>query len=117
MLEHHDELVRTVATALFDGERAIDTAIADLARLPGSIAAVRLQAALPFGTGQGALSDAAEALTLMVRARHHMARAHDRLRQTGADIGITETSFGDVLPCPEMQSLPTADETVMRLVA
>lgn len=100
MLNRRDELARSVADTLFAGERAIDSAVVDLSRLPGSIAAVRLEAQLPFGVGQGALSDAAEALNLMIRARHHMARAHDRLREAGAEIGLDVVAFGDVLPCP-----------------
>lgn len=121
-----DELARSVADTLFAGERAIDSAVTDLSRLPGSIAAVRLEARLPFGMGQGAMSDAAEALTLMIRARHHMARAHDRLREAGAEIGFDITAFGDVFPCPPAEAVlsapsappaPSGDQPHIRLVA
>ncbi|UUL82336.1 hypothetical protein [Sphingomonas qomolangmaensis] len=91
--------------------------MADLSRLPGSIAAARIAAQLPFGTGQGALSDAAEALALMVRARHHMARAHDRLREAGEEIGLDVTAFGDVFPCPPSAAADPGVEGPLRLVA
>lgn len=116
MLNRRDELARSVADTLFAGERAIDFALTDLSRLPGSIAAVRLEAQLPFGTGQGALADAAEALNLMIRARHHMARAHERLREAGAEIGFDVTAIGDVLPCPQTGAAE-APEPRVRLVA
>lgn len=119
MFDRRDEMARNVAAILFAGENAIDTALTDLAQLPASIAAVRLEGKLPFGMGQGALSDAAEALNLMIRARHHMARAHDRLREAGSEIGFDVTAFGDVLPCPEAAAMPDTAEAAapLRLVA
>lgn len=117
MLNRRDELARSVADTLFAGERAIDSAVADLARLPGSIAAVRLEAQLPFGVGQGALSDAAEALTLIIRARHHMARAHDRLREASVEIGLNITAYGDIFECPDATSGHLSEEPRVRLVA
>jgi hypothetical protein len=106
----------TVAETLFAGERAIDDAVSRLSVLPGTITAARTSANLPFGAGQGALSDATEALTLMVRARHHMARAHERLRETGTEMGLDPTAYGDIFECPK-ENGSTQDQPLVRLVA
>lgn len=113
MLNNTTELANEVARTLLAGERAVDVAVADISNLPGAIIAVRLEAELPFGTGQGALSDVAEALNLMIRARHHMARAHSRLREAGTETKL----FGDVFPCPESGAAPPATRPEIRLVA
>jgi hypothetical protein len=116
MSNTNEKAARAVAASLFAGERAIDDAVASLCTLPGTITAARTDANLPFGSAQGALSDATEALTLLVRARHHMARAHQRLRENGEEMGLDEVAFGDVFPCPP-ESGAVIDTPAVRLVA
>jgi hypothetical protein len=116
MSQSHEKIARVVAESLFAGERAIDNAVSSLSVLPGTITAARSEAGLPYGAAQGALSDATEALTLMVRARHHMARAHERLRETGEDMGLTEVAFGDIFECPP-EGRSAAEAPTVRLVA
>ena len=100
MSNAHTAVAQSVADRLFAAERAIDSAVLGLSQLPGTITTARTDAKLPFGSSQGPLSDAAEALTLMVRSRHHVARAHDRLRETAVGADMEIEAIGDIFECP-----------------
>ncbi len=80
-------------------EASTDAHLAASGTLLVSLASGGEEAGLPFGALQGAIADASEAISLAVRGRHHLARAHTRLLATAVEHQLLpETGHGDVVP-------------------
>ncbi|WP_213982471.1 hypothetical protein [Sphingomonas sp. dw_22] len=105
----------TVAMDLLATETQFDSIIANLGRLQSGITVTSAAANLPFMTTQGSLSDAAEAMTLVIKARHHIARLHDRLREVSEQHSIK--AHGDIYPCPGDQRPPSGELLDLRRAA
>lgn len=90
---------RDVARHLDTVEARHDASIAAAAELMISVVQGRIDAALPFGALQGAMADASEAISLSVRSRHHLARAHQRLLEAGTEHELLPKAHGDIFPC------------------
>jgi hypothetical protein len=92
-------LVPGVVRDLNTAERSADAQLEASAMLLATIVRGQSEAGLPFGAMQGALADAGEAITLQLRSRHHIARAHQRLLETALEHKLVpETGHGDIVP-------------------
>lgn len=106
-----------VARHLDSAEATQDASIVAAAELMISVVQARLDARLPFGAVQGAMADAGEAISLSVRSRHHLARAHQRLLEAGTEHQLVPFGFGDIFPCFASAELPSGEEPKLRAVA
>jgi hypothetical protein len=105
-----------VARDLNTAEISTDAQIEASAKLMISIIQGRHANGLPFGATQGAMSDAGEAISLALRSRHHLARAHQRLRETAVSHDLV-TGHGDLAPiCPEELMPGETGATPLRVV-
>lgn len=107
---------RHVAQHLDSAEAQQDASIVAAAELMISVVHGRVDAGMPFGAVQGAMSDAGEAISLSVRSRHHLARAHQRLLEAGVEHQLLPTAHGDIFPCFTSAELPSSEEPRLRVV-
>ena len=94
-----------------------DATIIAAAELMISVVQGRVEAGLPYGAVQGAMTDAGEAISLSLRSRHHLARAHERLLEAGTQHALVPTGHGDIFPCFETTGeAVTSEEPRLRIV-
>lgn len=105
-----------VAKHLGAAEAQQDASIVAAAELMISVVHGRAEAGLPFGAVQGAIADAGEAISLSLRSRHHLARAHQRLLETASEHALVPQAHGDIFPCFEGAELKPAEERKLRAV-
>ena len=105
-----------VARHLDAAEAQQDATIVAAAELMISVVSGRLQAGLPFGAVQHAMADAGEAISLSVRSRHHLARAHQKLLETATEHELVPTAHGDIFPCFTSAEATPGDEPRLRVV-
>lgn len=107
---------REVARHLDAAEAQQDASIVAAAELMISVVHGGHGAQLPFGALQGAMADAGEAISLSVRSRHHLVRAHQRLLEAGTEHKLLPTAHGDIFPCFPSAELEQAVEPKLRVV-
>jgi hypothetical protein len=107
---------RKVAQHLDIAELQHDASIIAAAELMISVVQGRKDAALPFGALQGAMADAGEAISLSVRSRHHLARAHQRLLEAATEHELLPRAHGDIFPCFTSAELNAPEEPRLRSV-
>ena len=90
--------IRNVAAELTATEASTDAQLEASAALIVSIIRERTAAGLPFGSTQGALNDAGEAINLQLKSRYHIARAHEQLRRAAVKHKLVPKNYGDVFP-------------------
>ncbi len=105
-----------VAEHLDAAEAQHDASIVAAAELMICVVNCRTEAGLPFGAIQGAMADAGEAIGLSLRSRHHLARAHQRLLETGTEHKLVPTGHGDIFPCFTRGELEPEAEPRLRAV-
>ena len=107
---------RQVALHLDTVEASQDASIVAAAELMISVVNCRRDAGLPFGSVQSAMADAGEAISLSLRLRHHLARAHQRLLEAGVEHKLVPQGFGDIFPCFDSAELKPVGEPKLRAV-
>ena len=105
-----------VARHLDTAETQQDATIVAAAELMISVVNGRVQAGLPFGAVQHAVADAGEAISLSIRSRHHLARAHQKLLETASEHGLVPKAHGDIFPCFTSAEATPGDEPRLRVV-
>jgi hypothetical protein len=102
-----------VATQVRSVEDAIETALAEIAELQGSMIRARAVAGVATATGHEAMEHLALAVTNLVTARGGMANCHMVLKETTQKVpGLRTVGFGDADECP-----PQTASTPLRIVA
>ncbi len=94
--EVREETARRIAVLLFEGEAALELAIARSASVMSTFAAEREAAGLTVFHGQEALEEAMQATTLLTQARRQMGQVHRKLEATQRQVGLGHTAFGPV---------------------
>lgn len=103
--------MREIHDHLRVSEKSIDDSLGSIFALSGAITGARTPE-VPFGVGQGVMADAAEAINLVTRARHHIARMHARMLEDAQALGIDPTAHGDVFDTPPAK--PSGELHVIR---
>ena len=94
-----------VATQVRAVEDAIETALAEIAELQGSMVRARAAAGIATATGHEAFEHLANAMQGLVSARGRMAHCHGTLKETKQLVpGLRTVSFGDGDECPPPQA-------------
>lgn len=102
MRAHRQAIARTVAQRLFAAEEALDLAAARIAELSASLPLARLDARLAATIGQDAVQSSASAMILVAETREKIVATHLHLKKASDDIGLRETSYGDLLKTSEL---------------
>ena len=106
MLNERRKAGEQVAERLFAVEQAIDHALTCAAQLSAIMPIARSEAKLSAVIGQDAIESAAEALTMLVRARQQIVTTHHRLDETKTQVGLRAVALGGGMLKP-LGSLPT----------
>lgn len=96
MRAQRQTIARHVAQRLFAAEEALDLAFARIAELNAVLPLARLDARLSAAIGQDAIMTSASAMVLMAETREKIVATHANLKQASDDIGLAETSYGDL---------------------
>lgn len=97
MRAQRQAIARTVADRLFAAEEALDLAAARIAELNAALPLARLDVGLSAVVGQKAVNSSASAMKLIARTREKIVATHANLKQASDDIGLAETSYGDLI--------------------
>lgn len=92
-----------IRAQLLPTEDKIDEAIAHSAELIAAMMKARASTGVAAAVGHTAIAQVSAAQTQMIEARRAMIRAHKALIEVGGDVGVLETSYGDVNDCPEIR--------------
>ena len=114
MLKQRQNAAENLARRLFATEEAVDQAICKMADLAGYMPVARTNAHLSAVVGQDAISQAAETLSALIRARGQLIATHNRLAETRDQIGLQAMAMGsgDMKP-PMLQN--KKDEKIVTL--
>lgn len=93
---------------LLPTEDKIDEAIAYSAQLIATMIKARADTGVGAAIGHMAIAQVSAAQTQMVEARRALIRAHKALVETGSDVGVLTTGYGDTSECPEIEETRTA---------
>lgn len=104
-----------VANHLIPAETALDHALMSVALLTTAVVTARLDANLSAITGHQAIARIGQVTTLLTQARTELVHAHEDLAQAKINIGLRETSFGDLMGCPPAAS--SNDSNVVPIAA
>lgn len=104
MREQRQDAAEHLAERLFAAEQALDEAICKMGDLIGYMPIARTTARLSAVVGQGAISEAAEAMSAMVGARAHLVATHSRLADVRDQIGLREVALGSGDMKPPLQA-------------
>lgn len=88
------EATNVLASQLFAAEAAIDTAIAEIAKLSSMMPEARIQAKVSACVGHDALQHASNSLLSLVEARTEIVSVHSALDQAKTDIGLRTYGLG-----------------------
>lgn len=100
MPRHRREVAQTVATALFESEAAIDSALATTAAFLGRMPQARQEARLAARVGQDAIDHATQALAALAEARRQIVAAHEALADVQGQIGLGAINYGPLIDKP-----------------
>ena len=100
MSKHRHNVARSVAERLFAAEEALDLAAVRIAELNAALPLARLDARVAAMIGQDAIEQSASAVMLVARTRERIVATHASLKRASDDIGLAETSYGDLLKAP-----------------
>lgn len=115
MRKQRQDAAEHLAERLFAAEQALDEAICKMGDLIGYMPIARTTARLSAVVGQGAISEAAEAMSAMVGARAHLVATHSRLADVRDQIGLREVAMGSTDMKPP--ALATArDANIVKMV-
>lgn len=109
--------VKHVANAVLTSETGIDSGITDTARLIVATLDARQDVAIPAHAVQPILDHVVHALNAQMETRRHIALAHLEAGKVAARLGATPTGYGDLWPCPQMPSSPSAARPDLRVAA
>ncbi|EQB14880.1 MULTISPECIES: hypothetical protein [Sphingobium] len=107
MRAQRQSIAKQVAGRLFAAEEAIDIAVARIAELNAALPLARLDARLSAMIGQDAIQSSASAMLLISETREKIVITHANLKQASDAIGLTETSYGDLLKVAGDTSRPS----------
>tara|TARA_R110000850_G_scaffold19983_3_gene59789 strand:- start:8851 stop:9210 length:360 start_codon:yes stop_codon:yes gene_type:complete len=94
MQKQREDAAKHLTKRLFAAEQAVDDAICKISDLVGYMPMARQVANLSAVVGQDAISEAAETLSAMTRARAHLVATHHRLADVRDQIGLREMGMG-----------------------
>jgi len=97
MRTQRQAIARNVAERLFAAEEALDVAVARIAELNAALPLARLNVGISAVVGQEAVTSSAAAMKLIARTRGKIVATHANLKQASDDIGLAETSYGDLI--------------------
>ncbi len=112
MLKQRQNEAEKLTQKLFQTEQAIDEAICKMADLTGYMPVARMNANLSAVVGQDALTQAADTLSALVRARGLLVATHNRLAETRDQIGLQAMAMGTGDMKPPMQARKADDNIV-----
>ena len=94
-----------VATQVRAVEDAIESALAEIAELQGSMVRARATFGIATATGHEAFEQLAVAMQSLVKARGGMANCHVSMKETTQFVpGLRTVGFGDMQECPPKQA-------------
>lgn len=110
MPKHRNEIATAVAQSLHETERAIDSALSQVAEFVGIMPAARQDARFAAEVGQDALGNAVAAMAALTEARRAMIAAHASLADVQSQFRLQPQAFGnlgDKPPYPSRAHLRT----------
>ncbi|NML91242.1 hypothetical protein HHL26_19570 [Sphingobium sp. TB-6] len=114
MPKQRHAIAQSLAQRLFAAEEAVDLAAARMAELHAALPLARLDARVAAAVGQATIDSSAAAQVLIARTRAQVIEIHGSLKQVSDDIGLGETSYGDLLKVAVAN--PTPVENRLRAV-
>jgi hypothetical protein len=88
------DIAKHVAAQLFQAEEAVDVALLQTARLITDMLVARRDLKLCASIGQGALDQAAGAITALTQARGDLVATHEALAETRDRMGMRAVALG-----------------------
>lgn len=109
----HD--VRAFMDKLSAAEAGCDAALTRYTELMAAALAVE---GLKFGESQAVYADINEAMQMLLRGRHHLARAHAKSLEIGQRNAMMPTAWGDTMETyNEARDVPSATIEPLRIAA